>query len=76
MLCMFWLPAKPLAASVVSIVRLQLERWHVRFCITHTFMMSVIVAVSVFVDYLNKFKSGEVAGVYASAGLGSQLSVE
>lgn len=73
---MAWLPVKPFMASTASVFRLQLEVWQVRFCITHSIMLGAIFAVSVFVDTVKTFETGQIAWVYASAGLAAQLSAE
>lgn len=73
---MVWLPIAPLFFSCRSLLKLQLENWQVRFAITHSFMMAAIFAFSVFAKSLKTFEPGQVAWVFASAGLASQLSLE
>jgi hypothetical protein len=73
-----WLlvPLQALAKRMQNIVRGDLQAWESRFILTHSLLLSVILALAMFLEPLQEFKSSEVAWVYTSAGLAAQLSAE
>lgn len=86
---LFWSPFPRLVQAIGLVCTLRLDGqervtsngtasrgWEYKFVATHSLMLLAILAVSILVHPLKKFDPGQVAWVYASAGLAAQLSVE
>lgn len=63
---------------IKTIGKRNLHEWEVRFAVTHTLLLLLIVGLSLFLptSFLEKFEANEIAWIFTSAALAAQLSAE